>query len=104
MMLPLDTLLLAVLPTVLGSAPVAQESARADDTARGDMSTTIVVTDEQVAAVDRGLVWLAEHQSADGSWVAKIGYKLNNDFKYTADDKGHLGVTSLACMAFLAGG
>ncbi len=71
---------------------------------RGDDSLAIVVTPEQEAAVERGLAWLARTQSPDGSWVAKIGYKLNNGYNYTADDKGHLGVTALAGMAFLAGG
>lgn len=76
----------------------------------GDATTSIVVTKEQSEAVERGLAWLAEHQVRepgspnDGSWISKIGYKLNSDFRYTADDKGHLGVTALAGMAFLAGG
>ncbi|MBK7874783.1 MAG: terpene cyclase/mutase family protein [Planctomycetes bacterium] len=69
-----------------------------------DRQTPLVVTEEQARAVERGLAWLAAHQSEEGSWVAKISYKLNNDFKFTAEDRGHLGVTSLACMAFLAGG
>ena len=84
------------------AAPAVQdERARASDFAD---TGAVVVTPEQEEAVNRGLAWLADHQSSDGSWVAKIGFKLNNDFRYTADDKGHLGVTSLACMAFLAGG
>ncbi len=70
----------------------------------GDRVDLITVTPEQVEAVERGLAWLAAHQSPDGSWVARIGYKLNNGYKYTSDDRGHLGVTALACMAFLAGG
>jgi hypothetical protein len=64
----------------------------------------IVVTAEQQAAVERGLAWLAEHQSPDGSWSAAIGYKKYNDYAVTAEDKPHLGVTALAGMAFLAGG
>ncbi|MEM7308845.1 MAG: prenyltransferase/squalene oxidase repeat-containing protein [Planctomycetota bacterium] len=63
----------------------------------------LVVTPEQKAAVDSGLAWLAEHQNVDGSWNAKIGYKLNNEYRYTGEGP-HTGVTSLACMAFLAGG
>ncbi len=62
-----------------------------------------IVTAAQVAAVERGLAWLATQQDEDGSWHCKIGYKLNNDYSYTAE-RGHVGVTSLACMAFLAGG
>ncbi len=84
-------------------APTA--SAQGDESGpRDDARGAIVVTPEQERAVERGLAWLADHQSADGAWIAKIGFKLNNDFRYTADDKGHLGVTSLAGMAFLAGG
>jgi len=64
----------------------------------------IVVTPEHAAAVERGLVWLAEHQEGDGSWTGKIGYKLNNDYKYTREGSGHVGVTALGGMAFLAGG
>jgi squalene cyclase len=78
-------------------APAAQESAFD--------SEPIVVTPEQKEAVERGLAWLAEHQNADGSWSALVGYKLNTDYKMTVDDPvPHVGVTSLACMAFLAGG
>jgi prenyltransferase beta subunit len=64
----------------------------------------IVVTPEHAHAVDRGLQWLADHQAEDGSWIAKIGFKLNTSYEETSEDKGHVGVTSLACMAFLAGG
>ena len=63
-----------------------------------------IVTDEQREAVKRGLAWLAEHQAADGSWRANVGYKLNEDYNSTAVDRGHIGVTALAGMAFLAGG
>ncbi len=68
----------------------------------------IVVTPEQEAAVAGGLEWLADHQVAEGSekgsWVGKVGYKLNADYRVTEEDTGHVGVTALACMAFLAGG
>lgn len=88
--------LACVLATLAPSAPAGAQDA--------DGRGAIVVTPEQERAVERGLAWLAEHQASDGSWVAKIGFKLNNDFRYTSDDKGHLGVTALAGMAFLAGG
>jgi hypothetical protein len=72
-------------------------------------STPIVVTPEHRAAVERGLAWLATHQNLDGSWPGRVGYKLNNDYKLNDDAQdpervGHVGVTALACMAFLAGG
>ena len=92
-----------VLLGVLLAAGVAP-AASAQSTPGAERQAPLVVTEEQARAVERGLAWLAAHQSEEGSWVAKIGYKLNNDFKYTAEDRGHLGVTALACMAFLAGG
>jgi len=64
----------------------------------------VVVTPEQRKAVEDGLRWLATNQNEDGSWTAKIGYKLNNDYNFTSKTHGHVGVTALACMAFLAGG
>jgi squalene cyclase len=81
-----------------GALPPARPAAGPDEGA------AIVVTPEQEASVERGLAWLAEHQAADGSWVARIGYKLNNGYNHTSTDKGHLGVTALSGMAFLAGG
>ncbi len=77
--------------------------ARAQDQG-GRESTLLVVTPEQAKAVDQGLAWLASNQNEDGSWTAKIGYKVNVDYKYTEDERGHVGVSGLAGMAFLAGG
>lgn len=69
-------------------------------------SQPIVVTPEHEAAVKRGLQWLADHQRPDGAWSGKVGYKLNSNYRYdrTLGDGPHVGVTALACMAFLAGG
>lgn len=89
---------LSVLPALLLAAPApAQDIGEAYD------STPIEVTAEHAAAVERGLAWLAAHQNADGSWNAKIGFKLNNEYSTTAEG-GHVGVTALAGTAFLAGG
>jgi hypothetical protein len=63
----------------------------------------LTVTDEHRRAVERALAWLAGAQAADGSWSGKIGYKLNNDYRWT-DEGPHVGVTALAGLAFLAGG
>jgi hypothetical protein len=65
---------------------------------------SIDITPEQARAVERGLAWLADQQNSDGSWTSKIGFKLNNNYRYTVANRGHVGVTSLAGMAFLAGG
>ncbi|MBK7874782.1 MAG: terpene cyclase/mutase family protein [Planctomycetes bacterium] len=83
-------------------APWSGALAQARDPDTG--AAAVVVTEEQRAAVEKGLAWLAAHQSADGSWTAHVGYKKYDDFAVTAENKGHLGVTALACMAFLAGG
>ena len=82
--------------------PVTPQSGR--DRVPSQERSVLVVTPEQSAAVQRGLAWLATNQNSDGSWTAKVGYKLNNNYNYTSQNKGHVGVTSLACMAFLAGG
>jgi hypothetical protein len=64
---------------------------------------SVEITPEQVRAIEAGLAWLAARQQDDGSWNGKIGYKLNSGYNYDAEG-GHIGVTSLALMAFLAGG
>ncbi len=63
----------------------------------------VEITPEQVAAVERGLTWLTSQQNEDGSWTGKIGFKLNNGYQYDRE-QGHVGVTSLVLMAYLAGG
>jgi len=59
-----------------------------------------------VQAVERGLAWLAAHQRRDGSWEGDVGYKLNNSYEVIPEgqNQGHVGVTALAGMAFLANG
>ncbi|MEW6073001.1 MAG: prenyltransferase/squalene oxidase repeat-containing protein [Planctomycetota bacterium] len=82
--------------------PAAPQSAAGGFRA-GREAKAIDVTPAHRRAVDEGLRWLAEHQNPDGSWSAMIGYKLNEDYRVTGDAP-HVGVTALACMAFLAGG
>lgn len=52
--------------------------------------------------VDRGMSWLASQQQEDGSWICRIGHKLFQG--YEGEEGHHVGVTSLACLAFMAGG
>ena len=92
---------LALLCGLSGAAPPGPSDAPQSDLPE---ATLIVVTPEHARAVDDGLAWLAEHQEPDGSWSASIGFKLNTDYEITAKDRGHVGVTALAGMAFLAGG
>ncbi len=88
---------LPVLAAALGMLPAARAQSSPPK------APSVPISAEQEQAVGRGLRWLADHQNADGSWTGKVGYKLNNGYRYT-DESGHVGVTSLALMAFLAGG
>jgi len=63
-----------------------------------------LITPKLERAVNQGLAWLAKHQDARGSWSEKIGFKLNTNYNVTKQRGGHVGVTSLALMSFLAGG
>ncbi|MCR9245396.1 MAG: prenyltransferase [bacterium] len=66
------------------------------------------------AAADRGLAWLIAHQHESGAWLGIVGHKMGNDYveldnalsvtQQRGTGQGHLGVTALAGMAFLAGG
>ncbi len=69
------------------------------------------VTPAARMSIQRGLAYLAATQNSDGSWPCDIGFKLNEDYMVTssvADQQrtggGHVGVTGLAGIAFIAGG
>ena len=71
--------------------------------------TKSLYTPETAKAVEQALRWLATHQNADGSWSARVGFKINDGYRIQPDNQPdfgfpHLGVTSLAAMAFLSGG
>jgi len=85
------------------AGPAQDGGDRTRDVPEAFDSRPIVVTKEHEQAVERGLAWLADHQNPDGSWSGKVGYKLNSDYRMTGEGP-HVGVTALACMAFLAGG
>lgn len=66
------------------------------------------------AAAQRGLQWLAQQQSDTGCWPGYVGHKVMDNYELLANGMtleaqrrqghGHLGVTALCGMAFLAGG
>lgn len=62
------------------------------------------LTEAGFEAADRGLQYLASTQGPDGSWAGDVGYKLEEGYRVWNEDAGHVGVTALAGMAFLAGG
>ncbi len=58
------------------------------------------------AAVLKGLKQLVAIQNNDGSWSNDVGNKLGTRYQVNRDGYGrpHLGVTAIACMAFMAAG
>lgn len=62
------------------------------------------VTPESIRAIQKGLSFLAANQGVNGAWYADVGYKLNTSYKVTRENVPHIGITALACMAFMAYG
>lgn len=79
---------------------------------------TVIVTDEKQRrhreidrAVDKGLAFLANQQLPCGGWAGSVGHKQEDDYvvfdsasAQVAADRGHMGVSALAGIAFLASG
>jgi hypothetical protein len=72
------------------------------------------LADRCSAAADRGLAWLKAQQLQSGGWTGYVGHK-QGDYYQVLDQsilpegqrkggEGHLGVTAICGMAFLAGG
>ena len=65
-------------------------------------------------AIERGLAWLAKRQMTSGAFLGLVGHKMQNDYveldaaltlqEQRAQGSGHLGVTAICGMAFLASG
>ena len=91
--------------TDAGAVPEARESAVPFDSERWRACT---------AAADRGLQWLAARQGSTGGWIGIVGHKMNDDYveldvgmpieRQRDTGHGHLGVSALCGMAFLAAG
>ncbi len=107
---------------VLAQAPDAPAGKRAQDasfaaqrslsTAGLDASADSLRKSEQ--AIERGLAWLGSKQAASGAFLGIVGHKMQNDYveldaaltlqEQKSQGRGHLGVTAICGMAFLASG
>ncbi|MFV1958358.1 MAG: hypothetical protein ACC662_02980, partial [Planctomycetota bacterium] len=87
-------LALAVVLFAFGPAPAAPVTARS------------LVDARTREAVEAGLRYLMRTQNADGSWSSNAGKKINEGYRPFQDgiDVPHVGITSLAILAYLAGG
>ena len=108
------TALLVILPQ--GQAPSATTPAPAAFSGARDELAWIdpELAKRCQASADRGLDWLAARQGAVGAWTGLVGHKMQDDYilldqgmPLSTQEKtghGHLGVSALCGMAFLAGG
>jgi hypothetical protein len=72
------------------------------------------LADRCTAAADRGLAWLKAKQLQSGGWIGFVGHKQGDSYQILDQSilpegqrkggEGHLGVTAICGMAFLAGG
>jgi len=72
------------------------------------------LADECAAAADRGLAWLKARQLESGAWIGYVGHKQGDSYVVLDQSilpegqrrkgEGHIGVTAICGMAFLAGG
>ncbi len=89
---------LVLLPLAVGGAPARPQEIPGERVRPMDPK----LVDEARLAVHRGLEFLKSRQNPDGSWTDKIGRKVH--FEYRGSPGKHVGVTALACIAYLAGG
>ncbi|MEM9802145.1 MAG: prenyltransferase/squalene oxidase repeat-containing protein [Planctomycetota bacterium] len=93
----------ALLGAALLTAPAASAQGGAlPETRRSGLGVSI--TPEQERATELGLAWLSKEQNENGSWTGAVGFKLNDRYRTTREGEGHVGVTALCGMAFVAGG
>ncbi len=96
--------------------PVMRREASVDpadlvDDAEGPAGVDAATWEEARRAADRALEWLAVHQSPAGYWQAHVGHKQGDDYLILRSAQGnesigsgHIGVTAICGMGFLAGG
>jgi hypothetical protein len=101
---------LTLLPQQPSPTPASMDRASAREEAwfSPEQATTCA------AAAERGLRWLTAQQLEAGCWTGIVGHKQEDNYEELAQamsvhlqrqqNHGHLGVTALCGMAFLAGG
>ena len=96
------------LVTVALAGSLAAQSIRDEDPFVVDAGTRARAMQE---AADRGLAWLARQQAPGGYWSGTVGHKRGDGYMTLraralndAVGQGHMGVTALAGIAFLADG
>ncbi|MDE0960298.1 MAG: terpene cyclase/mutase family protein [Planctomycetota bacterium] len=92
-------LLLLVLALMLPAAVISSGSQVDDEPVR---VIDLKLQERARLSAERGLEFLKQTQQADGSWTDKIGRKVH--YEYRGRLGKHVGVSSLACLAFLAQG
>lgn len=117
--LGLPTALAISLTVALGGSAAAQSELDGSErrrlerigTRRAPSSLAGLWNKDVETSVDRGLAWLASQQHAKGFFYGSVGHKRGGSymvFRTKAEQaragQGHVGVTALAGMAFLAGG
>lgn len=106
--------LLACLPQNQAAQPAASTPASAAAERASEPWVDAALAKQCSDAADRGLVWLAAHQGPKGAWTGLVGHKQQDHYEILAQalspqsqqqqGRGHLGVSALCGMAFLAGG
>ncbi len=104
--------MLLLLTGAVGSQKAVEASTPLRDTEEAAARLMSKTSEQRVdAATARGLAWLAEHQNQKGFWTGLVGHKAGSRYhplhslaEQQRSGNGHLGVTALAGMAFLAGG
>ena len=114
-----DLVAVLVLSTVLAAQPPAVEATgtkkinyrNTEKAAAAGRLMSKALEQRVDLAVDRGLAWLAEQQNDKGFWTGLIGHKSSVHYRplrsieeQRRHGTGHLGVTALCGMAYLAGG
>ncbi|MFH1226540.1 MAG: prenyltransferase/squalene oxidase repeat-containing protein [Planctomycetota bacterium] len=64
--------------------------------------SALFTSDAVTRSVERGLAYLKQTQQPNGSWICKVGYKLNDS--YIGTDNENVAVTALSGIAFMAQG